>query len=167
VKQPKRADHLTTLCAALAFAVASLGWVAFSQAQQTEMPRVVLQLHGSGSRPLTMCGSRRNTSDKTCVVDGDTLWLNGENIRLKDFDTPEPQSAICGGAAEVALAKRASARLLELLNNNAWTIERFGLDSTSNKRRLATIRIDGQDVGDMLIKEGLARRWPDGEEFWC
>lgn len=116
---------------------------------------------------LEMCGNRPNTANKTCVVDGDTLWLNGENIRLKDFDTPEPQTQICGGAAEVALAHRASARLLDLLNGNEWTIERFGYDSTSSRRTLATIRINGRDVGDILIAEGLARRWPHGGEFWC
>lgn len=114
-----------------------------------------------------MCGNRPNTADKTCLVDGDTLWLAGENIRLQDFDTPEPQSQICGGAAEVALAHRASARLLELLNSNEWTIERFGYDRTRSKRRLTTIKIRGRDVGEILIEEGLARRWPDGAEFWC
>lgn len=57
---------------------------------------------------------------------------NGENIRLRDFDTPEPQTQICGGAAEVAPAHTASARLLELLNGNEWTIERFGYDSTGS-----------------------------------
>ncbi|MVS97881.1 thermonuclease family protein [Devosia marina] len=117
--------------------------------------------------PLEMCGNRPNTADKTCVVDGDTLWLNGENIRLKDFDTPEPQTQICGGAAEVALSHQASARLLDLLNGNEWTIERFGYDSTSSRRTLATIWINGRDVGDILIAEGLARRWPNGREFWC
>jgi micrococcal nuclease len=116
---------------------------------------------------LDMCNNRPNTAQKTCVVDGDTLWLSGENIRLRDFDTPEPQSAICGGAAEVTLAKRASARLLELLNSNEWTIERFGYDSTRSKRRLATISIDGRDIGDILIEERLARHWPDGDEWWC
>ena len=114
-----------------------------------------------------MCGNQRNTPTKTCLVDGDTLWLSGENIRLKDFDTPEPQSSICGGQREVALAHQASARMLELLNNNEWTIERFGLDSTRSKRRLATIRIDGRDVGDILIEERLARAWPNGDEWWC
>jgi endonuclease YncB( thermonuclease family) len=114
-----------------------------------------------------VCGNQPNTPTKTCVVDGNTLWLSGENIRLKGFDTPEPQSSICGGDKEVALAKQASARLLELLNNNEWTIERFGLDSTRSKRRLATIRIDDQDVGDILIEERLARAWPNGTEWWC
>lgn len=117
--------------------------------------------------PLTMCGNRPNTPDKHCVVDGDTLWLMGENIRLKDFDTPEPQTQVCGGRAEIELAHRASARLLELLNSQPWTIERFGTDGTSSRRRLATIRIDGVDVGDILIAEGLARKWPDGPEWWC
>lgn len=116
---------------------------------------------------LQMCGNRPNTADKTCLVDGDTLWLVGENIRLQDFDTPEPQSQICGGAAEIALAHQASARLLELLNSTEWTIERFGYDRTRSKRRLATIKIGDKDVGDILIEEGLARRWPDGAEFWC
>lgn len=116
---------------------------------------------------LRMCfKGEKNTATKTCVVDGDTLWLNGTDYRLKDFDTPEPQTNICGGQAEVELAHRASARLLQLLNTNNWTIETFGADGTG-RRVLATIRIGGQDVGDILIAEHLARRWPDGPEWWC
>lgn len=115
---------------------------------------------------MSMCNGSRNTPTKTCVVDGDTIWLNGQNLRLQSFDTPEPQTAICGGSAEVALAKRASARLLELLNGYQWTVQTFGLDGTGD-RILATIRIGGTDVGDILISEGLARRWPDGDEWWC
>lgn len=109
-----------------------------------------------------MCGRVR----VTCVVDGDTIWLDGINLRLKSFDTPEPYDAICGGATEVALAKKASARLLELLNANAFTVETFGADGTG-RRTLATVRIDGRDIGDILIEERLARSWPDGGEWWC
>jgi micrococcal nuclease len=61
------------------------------------------------------------------------------------------------------LAKKASACLLELLNGKAFTVQTFGLDRTC-KRTLATIIIAGRDVGDILIEERLARRWPDGEE---
>lgn len=107
-----------------------------------------------------------NIPEKTCIVDGDTLWLQGVNVRLKDVDTPESRTGICGGLDEMALAARATDRLRELLNEGPWTIEAFGIDGTGS-RRLATIRIDGEDVGDILIREGLARRWPDGEEFWC
>lgn len=115
---------------------------------------------------MTICAPKqRNTPTKTCIVDGDTIWLNGQNLRMKDYDTPEPSTAICGGAAEVALAKQASARLRDLLNSNPWTVETFGEDRHGGV--LATIRIQGADVGDILIAEGLARRWPNGREWWC
>jgi endonuclease YncB( thermonuclease family) len=115
---------------------------------------------------LAMCTSGRSHDDsRSCVVDGDTIWLDGESLRLESYDTPEPRDNICGGKREVTLAHRASARLLELLNSNPWTVQRFGLDP--NGRTLATIRINGEDVGDILIEEGLARHWPDGDEWWC
>lgn len=61
---------------------------------------------------FTMCGRDRYT----CVVDGDTVWLRGTNLRLQSYDTPEPHDNICGGQKEVTLAKKASARLMALLN---------------------------------------------------
>jgi endonuclease YncB( thermonuclease family) len=112
---------------------------------------------------MAMCSSGQRFN---CVVDGDTVWFNGQNLRLESYDTPEPYYDVCGGATEVALARRASGRLLELLNSNAWTVEVHELDSTGERHR-ATLRIDGRDVGETLIAEGLARRWPDGPEFWC
>jgi endonuclease YncB( thermonuclease family) len=108
-----------------------------------------------------MCGRDR----VTCIVDGDTVWLNGVNLRLESYDTPEPHNDICGGQAEIALAHRASARLLQLLNSGPFTVDAGGQDRYG--RVLATIRIAGTDVGDILIAEGLARSWPNGDEFWC
>lgn len=110
---------------------------------------------------IGMCGRDRHT----CIVDGDTIWLQGVNLRLESYDTPEPYNDICGGREEVALAHQASARLLQLLNGNPFTVETGGEDRYG--RVLATIRIGGTDVGDILIEEGLARRWPNGREFWC
>jgi micrococcal nuclease len=52
-----------------------------------------------------------------------------------------------------------------ILNGQPFTIERHGLDKYG--RTLAIICSNGQDVGEMLIKERLARSWPDGDEFWC
>lgn len=115
---------------------------------------------------MEMCAPYQpNTADKTCVVDGDTIWLAGENIRLEGFDTPEPQTDICGGEREKALAAQASARLIELLNTNVWTVRRSGTDRYG--RTLATVAIGGRDIGEWLVSERLARWWPDGEEWWC
>ncbi|MEP3278342.1 MAG: thermonuclease family protein [Stappiaceae bacterium] len=83
---------------------------------------------------------KKRTKTTTCIVDGDTIWLRGVNIRLKDFDTPETYTSLCGGNEERRLGKRATRRLQELLNGNRWTIEYYGMDG-SGKRRLATIRI--------------------------
>ena len=45
-------------------------------------PRVTAVQH------LEICGhSQPNTIDKTCIVDGDTLWLQGTNIRLEGIVT--------------------------------------------------------------------------------
>lgn len=107
-----------------------------------------------------------NTADKHCLVDGYTYWIEGRKYRLKGIDTPEPQTHLCGGAREKALAQRASARALELLNTGTWQIRTHGLDNTDT-RVLVSILVDGRDLGEILVSEGLARTWPDGEEFWC
>lgn len=119
-------------------------------------------LVSSPAAALEKCGSGARV---TCVVDGDTIWFEGEKIRMIAYDTPEPTTNMCGGQKERALALRASNRLVELLNQGEFTIDRFGLDKFG--RRLAIVKVGGVDVGDILIREGLARRWPDGPEFWC
>lgn len=147
------------------FALAGLGWVVSDQFIGSSGPSTISQSSGGSNEGrrvnFGMCGRDRHT----CVVDGDTVWLDGVNLRLQSYDTPEPYDDVCGGASEIALAKRASARLLQLLNANAFAVQTSGEDRYG--RTLATIRIGGRDVGDILIDEGLARRWPDGEEFWC
>lgn len=110
-------------------------------------------------------GQTRAT-DEYCLVDGDTIWIDGEKLRMEGYDTPEPQTHICGGDAEIALAQRASDRVIELLNSNDWTVE-YGKPDNTGTRTLVTIRIAGRDIGDILIAERLARAWPDGEEWWC
>lgn len=111
---------------------------------------------------IQKCGSGKRV---TCVVDGDTIWLKGEKIRLMGYDTPETTTQICGGQREVNLGHKATARLVQLLNNNKWKLYRSGKDRYG--RTLATLRIKGMNVGNILIREGLARRWPNGREFWC
>ncbi|MFV2038386.1 MAG: thermonuclease family protein [Paracoccaceae bacterium] len=123
---------------------------------------LVLVLFAAPAWAIEKCGSGTRV---TCVVDGDTLWLNGEKIRMIGYDTPEPMVGICGGQREKQLAALATGRLIELLNENDATISRSGQDKYG--RTLATIRIGGTDVGDILIAEGLARSWPNGTEFWC
>jgi endonuclease YncB( thermonuclease family) len=114
--------------------------------------------------PLKLCSGPVRV---TCLVDGDTIWIDGEKLRMAGYDTPEPTTKICGGEAEVALAHKASARVLVLLNSKPWTVEYTGELDNSRERELVTIRVEGRDLGEILINEHLARKWPDGDEFWC
>jgi endonuclease YncB( thermonuclease family) len=111
---------------------------------------------------FALCGSSERI---TCVVDGDTLWLNGEKFRLQGYDTPETTTGLCGGEAEQQLGYRAALRLVELLNMGGGALRRTGVDRYG--RTLAILTIDGRDIADILVAEVLARYWPDGDEFWC
>ena len=116
----------------------------------------------SPAQAIEKCGQSKRI---TCVVDGDTIWLEGEKIRLMGFDTPETTTNFCGGERERQLGAKATKRLMELLSENSFSVHRDGKDRYG--RTLAVIRIGDTNVGNILVKEGLARDWPDGHEFWC
>lgn len=108
---------------------------------------------------LSICppGPRDN-----CIVDGDTLWLGGEKIRIVNIDAPEINGQC---AYERALAITARDRLAELLNAGSIAIEREGVDRY--QRTLARVTVDGVDVGSVLVGEGLAREWAGRRLPWC
>lgn len=93
-----------------------------------------------------------------CVHDGDTVWWQGEKIRIADIDAPELKGRC---KRETRLAFAARDRLVVLINAQpAITITRTGTDRYG--RTLA--RLDGID--EQLIREGLATRWPKRRD-WC
>ncbi|WP_425104727.1 thermonuclease family protein [Ancylobacter sp.] len=109
------------------------------------------------------CGKdvRRN-----CVIDGDTLRVQGIVIRVADIDTPETSRPGC--TEEKLLGERATTRLLELLNAGP-----FGLiawkrrDEDRYGRKLRVLMRHGRSLGSILISEGLARPWTGKRQPWC
>lgn len=99
------------------------------------------------------------------ITDGDTIKLNdGTRVRLVGFNTPEKFEPQC--SAEAALGNRASSRLKELVAG-ARTTEvalvrcacKPGTEGTKKcnyGRSCGTLSVDGRDVGQTLIAEGLA-----------
>ena len=57
----------------------------------------------------------------TCVVDGDTFWLEGTKIRIADINTPEVSEPKC--AEEAMLGERATDRLVVLLSTGGFSLE--------------------------------------------
>jgi micrococcal nuclease len=102
------------------------------------------------------------------VIDGDTFEDTGANVtyRIENIDTPETGSrARC--AAERELGNRATSAARALIANAAD----FEIRATGRidryERAIAFVLIDGRDLGETLIAEGLARPWRGRREPWC
>lgn len=107
----------------------------------------------------------RGAVRSTCVVDGDTFWLDGTKYRIADIDTPEVQGFGC--AAEKALGDRATARLAALLNAGPFALEPTDRDEDKYGRKLRVVTRDGASLGAQLVSEGLAHRWGGTQRAWC
>lgn len=103
------------------------------------------------------------------VIDGDTIWLNREKIRLANIDTPEISNARC--ESELARGLEAKAALKRLLDGKEIRIAR-GDPKTRRMidqygRTLALVSVNGKDVGETLVERNLARRWTGRRQPWC
>jgi endonuclease YncB( thermonuclease family) len=113
----------------------------------------------ASARQMPICGEGYRVN---CVVDGDTIWIDREKIRIETFDAPEVHGKC---SYETDLAARATKRLQALLSEHRMTIARHGNDIYG--RTLARISTDAGEVGGILASEGLARRWTGHREPWC
>ncbi len=108
------------------------------------------------------CGGR---GDDSCVVDGDTFRLDGVRIRIADIDTPEAQGFAC--PEEKRLADLATRRLTELLNAGPFVLAPADRDEDRYGRKLRIVMRDGVSLGEVMVDEGLARRWDGARRGWC
>ena len=117
----------------------------------------------SDFQPYSLCSGAVRTH---CVVDGDTLWHKGTKVRVADIDTPEVGDPKC--SSEAALGTRATRRLLELVNAGPVEFQAWpGRDEDRYGRKLRVLIRDGRSLGDILVKEGLARTWTGRRQPWC
>lgn len=100
------------------------------------------------------------------VTDGDTIKTATEKFRILEIDTPEVQKGMYGCIAEKMLGDRATA-FVENAIANARTVEveRDGQDRFG--RTLAHVYVDGANLADLLLREGLAGRYLGHQVDWC
>lgn len=97
----------------------------------------------------------RGEARVTHIVDGDTfdvVFTDGrdERIRPPQIDTPEVGE--CGYAeAAFALADLILGETVDLVPTSA------GPDRDSHGRLLRAVELDGDDIGELLVRSGLAR----------
>ena len=85
------------------------------------------------------------------AVDGDTLKLGGQTIRLYGIDAPEMKQT-CGNWPAGELAQEA---LASMVIRRQITCEGRGQDRYG--RTLAVCKVDGFDIGAELVRSGMAR----------
>ncbi|MEO8175455.1 MAG: thermonuclease family protein [Sphingomicrobium sp.] len=139
--------------AALAGTVYGSGWIG------------ALPTHAATGSIRANFGTCHTGGGTNCVVDGDTLWLGGQKIRVADIDAPETHGPRC--PAEQELGDRATQRLRQLLNGGAVSLQAIDRDIDRYGRKLRIVLVDGRSVGDILVDEGLARPYAGGRRPWC
>ena len=116
------------------------------------------------------------------VMDGNTIDIRGQRVRLVGFDAPEEgERARC--ASERTLAARTAARLRQVIRRGdkidlqmvacACPPGTEGTQRCNNGWPCAQLTVDGKDVADMLVAENLAHAFVCGQyscpnrTSWC
>jgi endonuclease YncB( thermonuclease family) len=91
------------------------------------------------------------------VIDGDTLEIHGTRIRLWGVDAPE-SSQLCRGAdSNLYRCGASAAHDLDIarrpVNCTPISEDQYG-------RSVATCSVGGTDLGEWLVRHGLALDWP-------
>jgi endonuclease YncB( thermonuclease family) len=100
-----------------------------------------------------------NLAGQASVIDGDTLEIHGTRIRLWGIDAPE-SSQLCRG--EDSLQYRCGAKVANDLDAfiAGRTVNCLPISLDRYGRTVATCLVGGADLGDWLVRNGLALDWP-------
>ncbi len=96
------------------------------------------------------------------IVDGDTLSINGERIRIVDIDTPETFRSRCEN--ELVLGLKAKERLRSLVDSGTVTFEATGTDRY--RRTLARVFVTRGAEDDRRRQDADGRRLRPALPVW-
>jgi len=88
------------------------------------------------------------------AIDGDSLIVNGREMRLRGLDAPEARQTCELAGKEVACGRQATFALQRWLARGPVTC--IGNEVDRYRRLLVTCRVNGQDIGADLVKNGFA-----------
>jgi micrococcal nuclease len=103
------------------------------------------------------------------VVDGDTVVIGRERVRISNLDAPEMTGrSRCALEAKLALDAKdmmkdelfGSHKTVVLVRDVRRPRDKYG-------RTLAHLTVNGVDVADGLIAKGVARPWRGRSSNWC
>lgn len=118
--------------------------------------------------PLLLLTATVQAAPGKCrAIDGDSYTCFGERIRLENVDTPElhgrcaKETDLANSAKRFAQASLDNAEQIIVTVHERRPRDRYG-------RTLAKVSVDGNDLGEQLIRVGLARRYHgERRQSWC
>lgn len=88
------------------------------------------------------------------AIDGDSIVINGEEMRIKGMDAPEYRQTCTEAGREVDCGKRAAAAMKRWLQRGP--VYCYGSERDRYNRLLVVCRVNGVDIGRDLVLQGLA-----------
>lgn len=102
-----------------------------------------------------------NISGVARVVDGDSLEVAGENVRIKGIDAPELDQECNANGAAWACGQSAKRALTDLIGGDLVQCRVSGRDKY--RRYLAICEVQGKDIGKWMVTHGWAISYGDYE----
>jgi len=103
----------------------------------------------------------RSVTGSVRITDGDSLRVNGVEIRLKGIDAPELRQTCERGGRPYRCGEEARSVLAQRIGEEPLTCRIEGRDRY--RRALARCRLDGEDLGAWLVEQGWAVGYRDYE----
>ena len=161
--QPDKKAQWSSLEWERRFAIAGILLFAVAIAVVTLAVSAVTVGFGFAQAPASTQQFGRCDSGSDCVVDGETLRIAGETVKIAGIYAPQIAGARC--VSEQQRGAKALDRLTQMLNGGKVTLGGAVRGPDGSSRR--TVMVGGQDVGAAMIAAGLARP-DDGERHgWC
>jgi endonuclease YncB( thermonuclease family) len=99
---------------------------------------------------------------RASVIDGDTIEIRGQRIRLHGIDAPESNQICEADGRQYRCGRRAATALYEFIDGRTVECEKVSTDGYG--RVAATCTVRGDDMGAHMVREGWAiayRRYSD------
>ncbi len=97
---------------------------------------------------------QRESTGAAEAIDGDSLRLNGEEMRLRGIDAPEFSQMCQAGGRDSPCGREARAALRKLLSSGLATC--IGDERDRYGRLLVSCRVRGIDVNAAMVRDGQA-----------
>lgn len=116
------------------------------------MPRVI---YGDATPGQPDAAAAGRHAARAAAVDGDTLAIGNDRLRLNGIDAPEMGQVCERGGQGYDCGEAARAAMSRILGDGSVTCETLGLD-VYRRRVVRCVNADGQDIAAVLVAQGWA-----------